>query len=285
MQNNITLSVLVVNWNGEQYIGNCLQSLTDTIKKYSYEIIVVDNNSSDGSCNLIKKSFKDVLLIENSKNEMFAKANNIAYVSSKGKYIAVVNPDIVVKAGVVDDLVEALESTTDTAFTTVLYNEDGTIQNNMHRGFPTFGSLFLSMLCVNKGWFCATKKVKKYLLSDLDFTQDHYIDQAPGAFLFLKREHINKIEYLFDEDRFPLFYNDVDLCYRLWSNGISIMCKVTDGAFHLKGAAVKTLKFDDSLFWKLSGAKKYFYKYNKRFDYLIMSLLLFFFSLLKRKRK
>ena len=280
MDKSIELSILIVNWNGEKYIGNCLKSLIDTIHSSTYEIILVDNKSSDNSCQFIRENYPEVKLIENSENSLFAKANNMAYSLSSGNIIALINPDIVVKPGVVDELIIECRENIGYALTTVLYNEDDTIQYRMHRGFPSFLKLFFSMLCVFRGIFCNLKMVRDYFLVDLDFSKDQFIDQAAGALLFLNRKHIDLIGGLFDEERFPLFYNDVDLCFRLWKHDIPVLCKSTKGVYHLKSVSLRSLKFNENIYQKLFGAKNYFKKHKLYVDYFLVLFLYLIYNIL-----
>ena len=278
MANEVELSIIIVNWNGEKYISDCLESIFSTIRNTNFEVIVVDNDSSDSSCSIIKKRFKDVILIENNKNHMFAKANNIGFNYSRGNIIAIVNPDIVFKPTVIDTIVNSIRTSKDEAVTTILLNHDNTVQQNMHRGFPTFFRLLLSYFYVYKGWFSNWHIVRQYLLLDLDVTKDSYIEQAAGALIFLSRKSIEAIGTLFDEERFPLFFNDVDLCYRLNKNNIKIKFIVTEGVYHLKGASISKIKIDNKLMWNLFGAKNYFKKHEMIFDYIIFRTLYSLFS-------
>src|SRR5437868_6971117 len=99
-----TVSIIVLNWNGRNFLKPCLDSL-QKITSPRLEILVVDNNSSDGSQDFIKKNYSKVILIENKKNYGFAKGNNIGYLASKGEYILFLNNDTVVSPDFLDILV------------------------------------------------------------------------------------------------------------------------------------------------------------------------------------
>ena len=112
IDNNIKpiLSIIIVNWNNKNLLEDCLKSICDTQNCENYEIVVVDNNSNDGSVDLIKKEFPKVKLIENEKNLGFAKANNQAIRISKAKYIMLLNNDtIIIQNDCFDKMIKFME--------------------------------------------------------------------------------------------------------------------------------------------------------------------------------
>jgi len=238
------LSIILVNWNCGQVILDCVESLVNTIKKHSYEIIVVDNDSKDNSIKHIEEKFSKVKIIKNKFNNLFAGANNQGYETSKGEYIFVLNADTVVTPHAVDKLLDYMKTEKEQAMTCTLLNRDGTIQSNMHRGFPTIIRLVTSALYKKYKFFRFFPSVRNYLSLGQKFDKDFYVEQAPGAALLLKRKLIQDLGYLFDEKNFPLFYNDVDLCYRIKNKKIKILCKTNVRIYHLKGESVKKLSFN-----------------------------------------
>ncbi len=92
---NKLLSIIIVNYNGEQFLRNCIESIHKNCQGIDYEIVIVDNNSSDKSVNLIKAEFPSVILIENKENDGFAKGNNIGVKNCRGKYILLLNNDTI----------------------------------------------------------------------------------------------------------------------------------------------------------------------------------------------
>lgn len=266
------LSIILVNWNCGQVIIDCIESIIKTVHKTSYEIIVVDNNSKDGSIEKIVENYPQIKIIKNNYNNMFAGANNQGYAISEGKYIFILNADTVVTENSVDKMVSILKETNESAITCTLLNKDGTIQRNMHRGFPTFIRLFTGLAYKRWGIFGFLPSVKNYLLINNKFDKDFYVEQAAGAAILLKRELIEKLGYLFDEKNFPLFYNDVDLCYRINKLGVKILCKTDIKIYHIGRFSVKKVNFYDH--WKtyLISAAKYFKNNKLTVDYLLIVL-------------
>jgi len=274
-QTKVELSIILVNWNGGQVIINCIESLIKTIKHTSYEIIVVDNNSQDGSLEKIIKNYPLIKIIKNKFNNMFAGANNQGYAISTGKYIFILNPDTVVTTNAVDDLVAILKNSKEVAITCTLLNPDGTVQYNMHRGFPSFFRL-ISSLCFEKLHFLNfLPAVKNYLLLNNKFDQDFYIEQAAGAVILLRKELIEQLGYLFDEKNFPLLYNDVDLSYRIYKAGIKILCKSDIQIYHLKGQSLKTISRGDHTLEHINSFLNFAKKHNLILDYWLTAFAYF----------
>jgi GT2 family glycosyltransferase len=280
MKKNIKpeLSIILVNWNCGEVILNCIESLINTIKKHSYEIIVVDNDSKDGSIKQIEEKFSKVKIIKNKFNNMFAGANNQGYENSRGEYILILNTDTIVTPQALDKLLDCMKNGKEQAITCTLLNKDGTIQRNMHRGFPTIIRLVTSALYKKYKIFGIFPSVRNYLSLDQKFDEDFYAEQAPGAMILISRKLIKRLGYLFDEKNFPLFYNDVDLCYRIKSEGVKVLCKVDVQIYHLKGESVKKLSSKRYLIEYLTSLNNFFRKHHFVVSSYFSSLTLKFYS-------
>lgn len=275
----LELSIIIVNWNCGQVIVDCLESLIKTIHKTSYEIIVVDNDSKDGSVEKIIKDYPQVRVLRNEFNNMFAGANNQGYKISKGEYILILNADTVVTENAVDGLVGILANSNENAVTCTLLNKDGTIQRNMHRGFPSVIRLASSALYGKFSFFKFFPSVRNYLYLDKKFDKDFYVEQAPGAVILLKRKLIEDLGYLFDERNFPLFFNDVDLCYRINKIGVKILCKTDIKIYHLKGYSVKKLPKKNYALIHTESFLKFTKKHKLYADYYLTDII---YNILKK---
>lgn len=269
------LSIIIVNWNGGQVVINCLESLLHTVKKHRYEIIVVDNNSTDGTPKLIENKFPKIKLIQNSFNNYFSGGNNQGYAAAQGNLILLLNPDIVAPEGSVDRLVDCLIQNNLPILTGKLVNLNGSVQNTMYRSFPSAAKLLASGLSVKIPLLKHLPLVKDYLSINRDFHKDFYVEQAPGAVILMRRELIEKLHYLFDDHNFPLFYNDVDLSYRIKKQGYKILCKTDIPFYHLKQHSLNRLKFFEYGKSYCISSLKYFNKHKFYFDYLVLRLTYF----------
>lgn len=234
------VSVIVLSWNARAEVLACVASLVEACQNLDHEIIVIDNASSDDSVTYLK-NLSGIHLIANKQNKGYAAGNNQGYALAKGDYILLLNQDTVVNQAAVTEMMNFLKTTSDYGAVTVkLLNQDGSTQYYMHRRFPKWYVLPLALL--HKRWpSFRPKVVRDYLYLDNDFSHDFDIDQAAGSCVLLRRSALEQLGYLFDARRFPLYYNDVDLCRRLWQQGWLIRCLTTVTIMHLKGTSVRKL--------------------------------------------
>ncbi len=213
----ISLSIVIVNWNSYRFLERCLQSIAETLSPAVYEVIVVDNASTDDSVSLIRSGFPAVRLIANDNNAGFARANNQGFAGSKGKYVLILNPDTVVLPQAIERLTGFLDQHPDfAAVGPKLVNADKTIQFECARNFPTlFTELFWITTLVRR--FPKNKVVGRYLMSYWDHLSGREVDCLSGAGILIRREVLENINF-FDEGFF-MYGEDVDLCYRVRKSG------------------------------------------------------------------
>lgn len=214
------VSIIVLNWNGKKFLKNCLDSLFQ-LTYSQVEIIVVDNNSTDGSQKFIKKNYKKVILIENKENYGFAKGNNIGFNASTGDYVLILNNDTYVTPNFLAPLINDFE---DNPAIGCLQPQIRLSSNKQLLdgvgGFLTFtGFLYHFGYLKDRTQAKYNKKMK--------------IFSAKGACILLRRKAIEKIG-LFDEDFF-IFFEETDLCFRLWLAGYSVMYEPESVIYHLGG--------------------------------------------------
>lgn len=224
----IDITISIVSYNTGDLLSRCLSSIRKFSKGLNLEIIVVDNNSSDDTVKLVKNKFSDVILIENSKNKMFAEANNQALKIAKGKYFLILNPDTYFIDNSLAALISFLEKHTDMgALDGLELYEDG-------KQVPT-GSLFstpwidfyeLSILGKwVKNFPFLNKKIVRlidgYRLKGKDRTDIFEIDVACDAFLSTRTEILKKIQGY--DEKFKLYYTENDLCVRIKRAGYKVV--------------------------------------------------------------
>lgn len=201
------LSIIIVNYNGQLFLKNCFKSIKNCLKNVAYEIIIIDNNSSDDSCNFIKENFKNVILIESKINLGFGKGNNEAVKRASGKHLLLLNNDTIL----LNDLSPILsfinkEKNIGAIGINMLNSNKNYIQ--AAGNFPNFFNLFWMKLAFN-------------INSDFktgNFKQDFYnVDWLTGSFLLMPKFVYDEVGG-FDEDYF-LYVEDVDLCKRIANKG------------------------------------------------------------------
>lgn len=241
--NHDTLSVLIVNWNTRDLLAKCLESLSleakNVFDKLSIEtqIIVVDNNSADGSLQMVSDLFKDVTLIANSQNYGFAYANNQAYAVATGFYILMLNPDTIVLENSIITLIEFLQGHKGVGIVAPqLLNTDLTIQKSC-RSFPTIQAMFYELLGLSK---INQAKFGQYKMLDFNHDFARSVDQPEGACLLTTRDVIDKCGFL--DNNFFMLFEEVDWCYRVKQAGYDIWFEPGAKIIHHYGQAIKQVK-------------------------------------------
>lgn len=218
MSEALRLSLVIVNWNTREMLRACLLSLRTAHTSWSeFEVSVVDNASSDGSAEMVRKEFPAVQLIVSEKNLGFGGANNLGFAVAKGEIIATINSDTEVHGGALPTICAYFDEHPDVgAAGPKLLNTDGSLQLSC-RSFPTFmTALFnryslLTRLFPNNAWS------REYLMSDCEHSESMDVDWVSGAALFVRREVYEAVGG-FDEDYF-MYSEDVDWCYRIHRHG------------------------------------------------------------------
>src|SRR5258706_3073585 len=224
---SVALSVLVVSWNTRELLRDCLRSALQSLEGIPSEVIVVDNGSFEGSADMLRNEFgadRRVRLIANPANEKFARGNNQALAASHGEFLAIVNSDVQLAGSVLIQMMDYLRAHPRVGIVACdLVGDDGKSQL-AHRAFPTLPTAF----CV---WTRVGRRIDRWLLGGL--VRNRYnlanrrrigvevVDQAAAACIVIARSTVERIGGLFDE-RFPIFFNDVDLCRRVWNAGLEI---------------------------------------------------------------
>jgi GT2 family glycosyltransferase len=231
------LSVIIVNYNVKHFLEQCLHSVVKASKNISTEIFVVDNNSVDGSAQLIPEKFPEINFIANKENVGFSKANNQAIKKAKGKYILLLNPDTVVEEDTFEKAIGFMESHPDAgALGVKMIDGKGNFLPESKRGLPTPWVAFYKMFGLAR-LFPKSRKLGKYHLSYLDENKTHEVDVLAGAFMFLRRSVLDKTGLL--DETFFMYGEDIDLSYRITQAGFKNYYFPETTIIHYKGESTK----------------------------------------------
>lgn len=213
------LSVVVVNYNVKYFLELCLNSLYRAVGGFEMEVFVVDNASTDGSVEYLKERFPQVHFIANTDNVGFSKANNQAIRLSKGEYVLLLNPDVVIGENVLDGCVQFMDTHPLAGGIGVkMVNGTGTFLPESKRGFPTPITSFFYMSGISR-LFPKSRFLGKYHLRYLNEDEIHQVDVLSGAFMMMRKSALDKCGLL-DEDFF-MYGEDIDLSYRLTEVGFN----------------------------------------------------------------
>ncbi len=282
----VRLSIIIVNYNVQYFLEQCLLSVKMALKGIESEIFVVDNSSVDGSCQMVKEKFREVKLIENNENRGFSAANNQAIREAKGEYILILNPDTVVEETTLVKCIEFMDEHPEAGGLGVkMINGKGNFLPESKRALPTPLVAFFKIFGFSK-LFPRSKLFSKYHLGFLDPEQTHEIEVLPGAFMFLRKKAVDTIG-LFDEDFF-LYGEDIDLSYRLLQSGFKNYYFPETTIIHYKGESTKKGSLNYVVqFYKamITYANKHFSRRNQRVFVGVINLAIYFragMSLVKR---
>ena len=212
------LSILVVNWNTRDLVLKCVDSVLRNSPDFPFEVIVVDNDSRDGSAEALRDKFGSdarVKVISAAANLGFAKANNLAFQESQGQFVLLLNSDTDVRPGALRNLVAYLEAHPRVGVVgPKLLNPDRTTQPSVRR-FPGPWSSLLVFSGLHR-----IIRPKSYLMDGFDYLSEAAVDQVMGACLLTRRSIIDKLGLL--DERFYLWYEEVDFCRRVKTAGFDI---------------------------------------------------------------
>ena len=238
------VSVIIVNYNVKEFVQNLLNSLEKASKNLAVEVIIVDNASDDGSVELIREKFPNVILVANKTNLGFGKANNIGLQMAKGKYLLILNPDTLVQEDTFEKLISFFERTPDAGMIGCkTLNPDGTLQLSCRRSFPGPWTSFCKVTGLSS-IFPKSKIFAKYNLTYLDENKTCEVDALSGSFMLMKKEAYEKVGG-FDE-QFFMYGEDLDLCYRVQKAGYKVYYVPETQIIHYKGESTKRSSLDET---------------------------------------
>ncbi|QES89308.1 glycosyltransferase family 2 protein [Rhizosphaericola mali] len=236
-QGEVDVSIITVGMNHLKYLKSLFHSLFfENRPLLRFEVIYIDNCSMDGSVDYISSNYPEVKIFPNEQSYGFGKNNNIGVEKANGKYIAIINPDIVLLQGSIDRLFNYSETFSEaTLIVPQLLNPDLTFQNSVRR-FMTLKT-FLYRLVTRANDEVSNALNNYYLCKDIDFSKIQYIDWALGAAFFLPRSLYNKLNG-FDTD-YIMYVEDTDFCLRAWKNGHKVIYNPSSKMIHnhLRGSS------------------------------------------------
>ncbi len=216
MPTPVTLSIVIVTWNSEKEISRCCASITGAGIDVPYEVIVVDNHSSDATVRTVREAFPTVTVIENSTNAGFAAANNQAFRTAKGVFLLLLNPDTEVRSGALTVLLEYLRQNPDVWIAgPAMVNPDGSIQRTGVR-FPSNWNLFCEAFFLDR-LFPASRIFGRHREMFADDSRVRFVDYLQGSCLMFRSDMIRIVGEL--DEQYFLYFEETDWCYRVRKAG------------------------------------------------------------------
>ena len=272
------LSIIILNYNVRYFLELCVLSVQNAIQNSDAEIIVIDNNSQDDSCEMMKKRFPNIKLIENKENSGFPKGNNIGVAAAKGEYICILNPDTVVAEDTFSKVLAFAKKQKELGIVGVkLIDGTGNFLPESKRGIPTPFVAFTKIMGLYKIF---PKTFGEYYAQHLSKNQTGKVDILVGAFMLMKRDLYLEIGG-FDENCF-MYSDDIDLSYMALKKGKTNYYFHETSVVHYKGES--TVK-DETYMKRFQEAMNFFYQKHFQVSLLFsvfMKVGIVFFSMIKK---
>lgn len=216
----VRLGIVIVHYNTPEDLGRCLASLRDQAPACTHEVVVVDNASTVGGLEDLQQEFPEVRWLRNTENVGYARGCNQGLAAVAADYHLLLNPDIVVLPGAVDALLGFADRHPRAGIIgPQLLNEDGTVQDSCRR-FYTFRTLLLRRTPLGK-LFPDSGTVRRHLMRDFDHASARPVDWVLGGCLLVRREALARCGAM--DERFFLYFEDVDWCFRMWQAGFEVV--------------------------------------------------------------
>jgi len=224
------ISFIIVNWNTKDLLRDCLDSIYKTIDALTYEIIVVDNASSDGSMDMLTTEYPQVKTIANKDNRGFGAANNQGFAMMQGQYALLINTDAILTAGAVNKLWDFAEGNPLAAIVCgQLLNADGSRQNSV-ASFPTLLTLAANSSLLEYLF------PRKYPSKRYEHAGPLEVDSAIGACMMIRKKALDEVSFF--DDRYFFFFEETDMAYAMRRAGWRVY-QVPDALiFHLQGQSI-----------------------------------------------
>lgn len=213
-------SIVILNYRTPGLLRVSLRGLATAKLSIHYEIIVVDNASGDTSVDVVRHEFPNVNLIVSPVNGGFAAGNNLGLRAARGEFVIIMNPDLAVFPGVIENLVDYMRQHKEVGLLAPqLRSPDGTVQVSAYR-FPSLGIAMLRRTPLGKlPW--GRRKLRSYLMLDADLTSTHAVDWVLGGCMVVRRSALERVGLL--DERFFMYVEDVDWCRRFWEAGFPVV--------------------------------------------------------------
>lgn len=261
------LSIIIVSWNVKEFVSENIRSVLANAGNIKFEIFVVDNNSADGTADMVKKDFPQVKLIANDYNAGFAKANNQAIAQSSGRYVLLLNPDMRVLPGCLEKMVQWMDCHDNAGVAGChLVKENGETVSHVRR-YPKLSD---QLAIVLKLPHLFPGILDNYLKKDFDYSKESEVDSIRGSFFMIRRGVIEKIGGL--DERYFIWFEEVDYCRQVRNAGCKVMYTPVADCVDYVGRSFALMKRGKSQQYFRGSMLKYFKKWHPYWQYAVLKI-------------
>ncbi len=266
------LSIIIVSWRVKEKLRENLKAIFSSKTSFSFEVFVVDNDSNDGSVEMLKNEFPQVKLIENKDNLGFAKANNQAINRAVGDFILLLNPDMKVEERTINQALSWAKNKKEATVSGFkLINQKNEILKQV-RKFP---KLFDQLMIVLKIPHLFPAVLNSYLVNDFNYEKESKVDSIRGAFFLINKENYKKISALDKpllDERYFLWFEEVDFCRRVYDLGGEVWYSPEAKCLDYVASSFSQVKRNKTQEYFRDSMLKYFAKWEKKSHYFILKL-------------
>ncbi|HNV12272.1 MAG TPA: glycosyltransferase family 2 protein [bacterium] len=283
------LSIIIVSYNVKEKLNNNLQALFKSRGNFSFEVFVVDNNSQDGSAEMVEKNFPQVKLIKNEDNLGFSRANNIAIKQSRGDFILLLNPDMQVFAETLEKSLNFAKNNSQAIVSSCKLVDE---KNNIIRHVRRFPKFFDQLMIILKIPHVFPKILDKYLVSNFNYDQSQKVDSVRGSFFVINKnkfKELNGQDLPLLDERYFVWFEEVDFCKQIYQLGGEVWYNSQAECLDYVGQSFSLLKRKKAQKLFRDSMLKYFKKWQPRWQYFLLKIFwligMFFTLLFSRDRK
>ncbi len=271
MRGNVKeISIVIVNWNTKEYLNRCLESIIKDTKNYNTEIIVVDNDSTDGSVEFINNIFTDIKVINNDVNLGFAKGNNIGIKECTGKYVCLINPDVVVLNGCFTQLYKYMEQNPEIGLIgPQILNSEGLIQRSC-MSFPTLWNNFCNAFALDS-LFPRMKLFSSLMMRYWGHNTICTVNVINGCFWMVRKKAIRQVGLI--DERYFMYAEDIDWCKSFSECNWKIVFFPDAKAIHIGAASSSKSPIRFYIEMKIANLK-YWEKYHNKASWICLFLII-----------
>jgi GT2 family glycosyltransferase len=264
------LSIIIVSYNSSSYLKDCIDSLLKYRPLFQFEIIVVDNASTDDSVHLVEKNYPYARLIINKRNMGFAAANNIAIRKSNSKYLLLINSDCEVYENSIQAMVSYMEDNAGTGIVgPKIKNTDGSIQLSC-RKFPSFFDAGMHTLLHNIA--PDNRFSRRYKLAEIERSAPVEVDWVSGSCILIRRKSLDDTGLM--DERYFMYVEDTDLCFQMWKKGWKVIYNPYSEILHHIGGSTRSGEVSSSVRMQKSALYFFWKNYKKTWRVLLLPLVL-----------
>ncbi len=255
------ISIIINNYETKGLLKQCLKGIYSHPPKVEYEIIVVDNNSRDGSAAMVREKFPSVKLMASDKNLGHHRGNNLGIKNSTGRYFLILNTDIALLDDSIDKMYRFMEAKPEAALVgPKLKNPDGTVQMSCMRFPDTLVPIYRRTIFGRLPG--AKRAISNYLMTDFSHNETRAVDWILGACMMVRRSAVDKVGLL-DEDLF-LYFGDVAWCRKFWQAGYKVYYLADTNVVHYHKRESAQSGIFSKIFWiHIVDWLRYLRKYNR----------------------